>query len=270
MRVTLSARGCSAALFAILTTLAAAQSPTDLFSKAPPEIDNALRERVSKFYQAHVEGKFRVADQYVSEDSKDTFFESDKRRCRKFEIVKLTYEKDFALARAVVNCDTEMLMPPKGLMRVTMPVASSWRVESGNWFWFVEPRTRESSFGTMKAGEGEGTAQLPKGPTPADLRKMIEVDETEFRVVPDEGLTRLVKVTNNMLGVVELRLEKLNAPDIKVSFDRKELKPTESATLTIEFIPDKTRLRNPRTSEEIHFSVLPTNQKLFVRLNFVR
>ncbi|MBL8229014.1 MAG: hypothetical protein JNL98_11070 [Bryobacterales bacterium] len=270
MRVIPSACGRAAVLFAIVTTLAAAQSPMDLFSKAPPEIDTALRERISKFYQAHVEGKFRLADQYVSEDSKDTFFESDKRRCRKFEIVRLAYEKDFSLARAVVNCETEMLMPPKGVMRVTMPLASAWRVESGNWFWFVEPRAKESAFGTMKAGEGEGAVQLPKGPTPADLRKMIEMDETEFRISPDEGLTRLVKVTNNMSGVVELRLEKLNAPDIKVSLDRKELKPKESATLTIEFTPDRTRIRSPRTSEEIHFSVLPTNQKLFVRLNFLR
>lgn len=252
----------------LLTALVSAQSPADLFSKAPPEIDNALRERMTKFYQAHVDGKFRIADQMVSEDSKDIFFEADKRRCRSFEIVKITYAENFTRAKAVVTCDTEVLLPPKGLMRVTMPVASAWRNESGTWFWYVESRDNVSPFGAMKAGEGDGAVQIPKGPSAEDVRKMIEVSESEFRVSPDEGLTREIKVTNNMPGTVQLTLEPVKATDIVASFDRKELKPKESATLTVQFTPDKTRRRTPRTSEEVHFSVMPTNQKMFVRFFF--
>ena len=50
-----------------------AQSPEELFEKAPPHVDQTLRERVKIFYQAHVDGKFRVADTVVHEDSKDAF-----------------------------------------------------------------------------------------------------------------------------------------------------------------------------------------------------
>jgi hypothetical protein len=265
-------RGCagSAALALIVAARLSSQSPADLFSKAPPEIDNALRERISKFYQAHVEGKFRVADQYVSEDSKDIFFEADKRRCRSFEIVKINYEENFTRARAVVNCDTEMLLPPKGVMQVKMPVASSWRLESGTWFWFVEGKSNQSPFGAMNAGQGDGVVQIPKGPSAEDLRKMIEVSESEFRVSPNERLTREIQVTNRMPGAVQLTLEPLKATDIKASFDRHELKPQESATLTIEFTPDAAHRRSPRTSEEIVFAVAPANQKLRVRFFFVQ
>ena len=77
-------------LAALLSTAALAQGPADLFQKAPPEMDQALRERVAAFLQAHVDGKFRLADQYVADESKDAFFEAHKRRYRDFEIVKVS------------------------------------------------------------------------------------------------------------------------------------------------------------------------------------
>ena len=67
-------------LTSVSLVTAAAQDPADLFRKAPPEVDDALRQRVTAFYQAHVDGKFRAADQFVAEDSKDAFFEAPKRR----------------------------------------------------------------------------------------------------------------------------------------------------------------------------------------------
>jgi hypothetical protein len=66
-----------------------AQGQVDLFQKAPPEVDEALRARVTKFYQAHVDGKYRLADEVVAEDSKDAFFEARKPRYRKFELSRI-------------------------------------------------------------------------------------------------------------------------------------------------------------------------------------
>ena len=42
--------------------------------KTADEMDEALRARIHKFYQAHVDAKYRIADQVVAEDSKDLFF----------------------------------------------------------------------------------------------------------------------------------------------------------------------------------------------------
>src|SRR5260370_36632618 len=73
---------------------------------APPEVDAALRERAGKFFQAHVDGKFRQADAYVAEDAKDAFFEQDKPRYRKIEGMTIDYNDEFT--KAVVNTKVEM------------------------------------------------------------------------------------------------------------------------------------------------------------------
>jgi hypothetical protein len=56
-------------LIGFLCAVAAAQQPAELFSKAPPTVDAALRARISKFYQLHVESKFRQAEALVAEDT---------------------------------------------------------------------------------------------------------------------------------------------------------------------------------------------------------
>ena len=66
-----------------------AQTPTDVFHKAPPHVDEALRTRVSQFLQAHVDGKFRNAIDLVADNSKDFYFAMEKRKYLSFEIVKI-------------------------------------------------------------------------------------------------------------------------------------------------------------------------------------
>ena len=40
----------------------------------PPEVDQALRARISEFYQDHVDGKFRQAEALVAAETKDSFY----------------------------------------------------------------------------------------------------------------------------------------------------------------------------------------------------
>lgn len=54
-------------LFSVVTF---AQQSDDLFEKAPPNVDEALRARITEFYQYFVDGKFRDADGLVADDSK--------------------------------------------------------------------------------------------------------------------------------------------------------------------------------------------------------
>ena len=59
-----------AAIF-LLPLAALAQAP-------PPEVDQALRARVTAFFQAHVDGSFRKAFEIVAEDTKDYYFKTEK------------------------------------------------------------------------------------------------------------------------------------------------------------------------------------------------
>jgi hypothetical protein len=167
-----------------------AQNPTDLFSKAPPAVDEALRDRVINFYQAHVDGKFRAADKIVAEDSKDVFFEMEKRRCNSFEIGRINYKENFTKAQVMILCDTQMMMVPVGVRQVKVPLSSLWKQIDGEWFWYVDPSAgRDSPFGgPMKAGPMPGpgsaptlTADMMKGPNPAALKMMVEVDRQDAK-----------------------------------------------------------------------------------------
>jgi len=45
----------------VLLARALGQQPADLFTKAPPAIDEALRDRISKYFQLQVDGNPRLA-----------------------------------------------------------------------------------------------------------------------------------------------------------------------------------------------------------------
>jgi hypothetical protein len=93
------------ALAASCVSAFAQTAPTDVFQKAPPHIDEALRAQVTGFLQAHVDGKFRAALKYIAEDSQDFYFEMEKRRYLSYEIGKIDYSENFtkALVLAVVD-----------------------------------------------------------------------------------------------------------------------------------------------------------------------
>ncbi|MGC8794691.1 MAG: hypothetical protein ACP5U2_15005, partial [Bryobacteraceae bacterium] len=143
-------------LVALTAALCAqAQTAAELFEKAPPEVDQALRERVKFFYQCHVEGKFRQADQVVAEDSKDAFFAAEKPRYRGFEIVRIVYSDNFTRARVVVAVDTDFMAPGIGRIPVKAPLTSLWKLENGQWWWYVDRNAgKQTPFGPMRAGEG--------------------------------------------------------------------------------------------------------------------
>ena len=120
------------------------QAPSDVFDKAPPAIDDALRERVSAFYQAHVDAKFRQADQYVDEDSKDVFFAADKPHFLGFQISKINYSDNFTKATVITACKTEMFFHGRK-MPVTMPAVTHWKIDNGEWFWYYVQPTEMAS-----------------------------------------------------------------------------------------------------------------------------
>src|SRR6266849_1458884 len=78
-----------AVLFLATCSLGFSQDSSDLFEKAPPPIDEALRARVDKFYQSYVTGKFREAFALVAEDSQDAYFAAPKPQFKKCETIRI-------------------------------------------------------------------------------------------------------------------------------------------------------------------------------------
>ena len=225
------------------------QTGSDLFERAPAGIDEALRARITQFYQFYVDGKFRAAEALVAEDSKDAFFVMEKTRYRGFQILKINYSDDFTRATVAVACDTELVMPV-GVFPVKMPVSSKWKLEGGQWMWYTVPPEKglPTPIGiNVPAGSKEEAAApartavplgMPTGPVDLEsVSRMIRVDRQRVTFNPSAAGEQRVVVTNGMPGGVSLTLEPAKLEGFELSFDRTRLVQGQSATLSIRYQP---------------------------------
>lgn len=247
-----------------------AQSPQDLLQKAPPQIDAALRARVSAFYQAHVDGKWRLADQYVAEDSKDQFFAMAKQQYEGFEILKISYSDDFTKAEVVVMVRNEWFL--RGMkVPTSTPVSTYWKVVNGEWFWYVDTRKGvQTPFGTMSPGPGAPSSGLPIPPgKPANIGvaatailHSVGADRTEVKLSAKQGSVEQVVISNGMPGHVRLHVE-MDGTGVKAALDKEDLGANEKARLSLE--------RDPAAAGSgvvtVKVIVEPTNQVVPIRVN---
>ncbi|HXN46889.1 MAG TPA: hypothetical protein VN893_09645, partial [Bryobacteraceae bacterium] len=131
---------------------------------APPEIDAALRDRVTKFFQAEVNGKYRQADQYVAEDTKDYFYVINKIHLVKFDITKIVYSANFTKAAVTVRTERELGIAAIPNMKMYNQESTDWKIENGLWCWSVDQNIIKTPFGDMRrstpvpAGQASGAA----------------------------------------------------------------------------------------------------------------
>ncbi len=252
----------------------AAQPASDLLEKAPPHIDQALRERVRFFYQAHVDGKFRLADQVVHEDSKDAFFAADKRRYKDFDIVKIDYEENFTKARVVVAVKTDFLMPGAGRIPVTIPLTTLWKYDKGTWWWYVEPRSAEEGaatpFGTMKPGKDTDASspfrKLQNMPGASAIRSQVKVSGTsvtlDCRESADSGE---IVISNGMPGMLKVTLSMPAAEGFTARVDKEEIPARGEAKVLFSCEA------NPKLAGKTirgTLSIQPTNHRIPVTVRF--
>ncbi len=243
--------------------------------KAPPELDKALRARVSQFYQAHVDAKYRLADLVVSEDSKDLFFAAPKPKYDGFEIVRINYWPDFSKAEAVVATKGSWYIRGQK-MPVTMPLTSNWKVVDGQWFWYVVPvKEYATPFGPMHrdnadspAAPATAVAAIPGDPRvlAEQILSSVKVDLNEVMLSSYEPATAQVHVSNGMQGNITLRADIDGAfPGLSLEFDQTTIAAGKAATLTIKCDP-KDKAAKPTLTARIY--VDPTNQIIPVKLMF--
>ncbi|HET8548977.1 MAG TPA: hypothetical protein VFL57_13265 [Bryobacteraceae bacterium] len=258
------------AAVAIGASAFAQQAATDVFEKAPPAVDEALRARVAQFFQAHVDGKFRVANEVVAEDSKDAFFAMDKKRYLSFEIARIVYSANFTKATVVTALEMDWRHPRLGVIRVKPPVTSLWKLEEGHWYWYVQPEKEwNTPFGKMIPGPdpAPGTAGLGpfRGADPAKILEAVKVSAKEVRLSSYEPSTVEITVTNTMPGKVTLEFNCTPMKGLTAKFDRTELNEGESARLRLQYSPpDPT----PKPTLTSYIHVQQTGQNLPVILIF--
>ena len=250
----------------ILAAACHAQNPTDLFTRAPKAIDDALRARISEFFQDHVDGKYRQAEQLVAEDTKDFFYTANKPKYLGFEIRAIDYTDDFTKARATVVVQQFLLMPGFGDKPLSIPISSYWKIEQGKWVWYVDrERLSHTPWGIMKGESSSGDkagAPMPPMPNAADMAGMLQqvkVDRSE--VALEEGKAGQVTFSNGAAGAITLSFLGPPPAGIEAKFDHTELKAGEQAVLSLR------ATGTPKTKATLQVRVDPTNQVIPIQIS---
>jgi hypothetical protein len=254
----------------------AAQAPADK-AAVPPEVDQALRARIQKFFQAHVDGKFRVADEVVAEDSKDFFFEMEKDRYLSFEIAKIDYSENFTRATALVNCEEEMSVPMVGAKtKIKVVRQSTWKLVDGQWWWYAQPSNGvPTPFGMMnvqrqsnaQGSSAPGLVEIPKGPAIGDVQSAVKPDKNVIRLKFSEPSSDVITLSNRLPGGVGLTLDAPPVPGLELKLDRAQIAQNEAARLTVSYKPPKDS--GPKPPARFNVIVEPTEQVIPFQVLFV-
>jgi hypothetical protein len=258
----------------LLSAFTAFAQNSDLFDKAPPAIDDALRARVTKFYDAFIAGKFKEAYLLVADDSQDKFFELSKDQYKGCEIIKINYAENFTKASVVTSCKADWRFHGTTVL-TTFPLTSTWKVIDQQWYWHWEKPTMVPSpfsptgFVTVPADSPANIQGLvPKdidGVAKGILTK-VAVDKPGVHLYSLENSQDVVHVRNDMPGDVSLTLDKLNIAGLKITLGKADLKAHEETTIVFDWRLDDPAIQclecakktNMRPTVALH--VQPTGQ----------
>ena len=255
----------NAVLFLATCSLGFSQESSDLFKKAPPPIEEALRARVDKFYQAHVEGKFREAFALVAEDSQDAFFAAPKAQFKKCETVRINWSEQFTKAKVVESCDAEFRFHGQSVP-AKRPMTSDWKVVDGQWFWcYVKPDMRPTPFSptglapVTEAAPAGGPGKLPSSDEVNGLAtgilQRVKVDKTTIKLRSDESSKDELHVRNEMPGPISFTVGEVALPGLKITPAKTELRANEETTVLFEYRLDDKSIACVDCAKKIQSSV---------------
>src|SRR5438477_1313222 len=138
-------------LFPIVAAILCAQEAR------PPaaEAEKALRARVDQFYTLQMQKKFRQAEAFVAEDTKDFYYNSHKSDLLGFSVTKIELLDTNTKAKVTVNAKATMMIMGAGRLPLESPAVTLWKIENGAWVWYIDQEAaKQSPFGQMRPADG--------------------------------------------------------------------------------------------------------------------
>lgn len=146
-------------LLAVIAAVLAWPKDDPFNQPPPPEVEEALRSRIAQFYNLFEKSKFREAEQFVAEESRDIYYAVQKGRIFGFRIGKINFGPDFKTAKVVMILKAHVPFANSG--PVDVPLATQWAQTGENWFLVLPPPLKpgdqiQTPFGikTIKPEEG--------------------------------------------------------------------------------------------------------------------
>ena len=245
------------ALLAVFATALFAQNAAKPAPKPPARVDEALRARITEFYQYHVTEEYRKAEKLVAEDSQEFYYIHNKPHYLSFQIASIEYLDHFTKAKVSALCEQYFHGIGFEGRPIKAPSTSTWKLENGKWFWYVDPE--ELSRGPMGKIANAGSKSTAATAVPASIPtspdfvlNQVKLDKKSVVLKPEE--TQQLTITNNAPGEMKLSLTQ-TLPGIEVTIDKAVLKTGEQAIVTLKADD------NPHTGT-MSFRVDPTGEIL--------
>ncbi len=274
-------------LLPISCLLAFGQDAANTTETPPPDVDQALRARVTQFYSANLTGKWRDAFQVVADDMQDAYLGAGKEIYDKCETVKISYSDNFTKAVVRENCHGEYRMHNSHIP-ATFPLSSTWKLEDGKWWWYwIKPTERMTPFGLSKvapdAPRSPGSSAVDakietvvKDPAAMarQILSQIKVDKKEVVLSGFQTSRDEIHISNTMPGTISVRISCPPLPGFHVKQSNMDIGPNETSTIVFEYDAEEaqkicgecSKLPKPRLTAGIRIE--PTAQYFAVKITF--
>lgn len=235
-----------------------AQTPAE---KPPAGVDEALRARVTEYFQDMVDAQFRKAESLVAEESKDAYYNGQKPNFSAFEIAKIEYLDNFTRAMVTTRCQTVMAVAGFAGQPIKVSVLSNWKLEKGQWYYYIDLNApHPTPFGVMTRSPEEARpknmpAVLPT--TPDFALGKITADKKVLNLKAGESAE--VKLTNHASGVMGISLLG-SISGVEVKLDRVNLSAGEKALVSL-------RTTDGAKSGTLSIQVEQTNEVIPIQVN---
>ncbi len=249
---------------------------------APPEVEQALRARVTEFFQDFVDGKFRQAINLVAEETQDEYFSSPKAEIKAFNIDGIVFSSDFTKADVKLTVKQVWKMKAEGFMQdmtVDSPMSTTWKTENGKWVFYhqIQPNAWVTPMGPSEGfRRPDGTNRVPKSLDSATLNSEAErilrqssVDKSRVDLAPDKTGSAKVVFHNGAQGSVNISVVGLPNvfPGFSAKLDKQVVSAGQDAILDIGYDPPAGQ-ENPPRSFTIAVDVAPFGPQFPIEINF--
>ena len=254
---------------------------------APPEINQALRARVTQFYSANISGKWRDAFQVVADDMQNEYLSASKDTYDRCDTIKISYTDNFSKAIVRENCHGEYRWHNSHIP-ATIPLTSTWKVVDGQWFWYFQKPTEVMT----PWGLSTITPDDPKTPgsttvntnietvlkDPASMAKailsQIKVDKKAIHLLGYESSKDELHISNTMPGTISVLINCAPLPGFHIKQASVDIGPKETSAIVFEYDAEEAKkqcgdcykLPKPRLIANIRIE--PTAQVFSVNITF--
>jgi len=210
--------------------LAGLFSPAAVRAGEPSEPEQALRARVEEFYALLQVARWKDAEAYVTQETREEYHNQNKSPFLGFRVesIRLNPSGDKATVVTLIRFLSGMSPQP-----VTVPRSTEWHRVGGEWYVEIptpNPRSLQELFALQSRARGQKPAPPPQ----------LEFKGHRYglgTIQPGQIKTARFPFTNVADHVVVIREVQTGCECLRVSLEKKEYQPGEEGELAIAFNP---------------------------------